>query len=173
MHGSHMTKRSVLLPKRLVNRAPLVEPQESAESVSSGQDTWGLAERIGALPGITNTCTVLADGTAASDYFIDPLYVLRRTCSKPQLMCHIDVDGILCPDIGPVDRAEVILKGWASRSDDSLTLFLPRDSIEMEIAWRIVLLVYQHMSSRTIDSRSKRKRPPTLPSFTSTAKYWM
>lgn len=173
MHESHVARRSVLLPRRLVNRVPLVEPRESAESVSSGQDAWGLAGRIAALPGITSSCTILPDGTTATDFFIDPLYVLRNDCSNRQLMCHIDIDGILLPHIGPVDRAEVILKGWSSRDEDALTMFLPRDSIEMEIAWRIVLLVYQYLSSRPVAANGKRKQSVILPSYTSTAKYWM
>lgn len=173
MHESHVARRSVLLPRRLHNRVPLVGPQESAASVSSGQDAWGLAGRIAALPGITNSCTTLPDGTTATDFFIDPMYVLRSTCSNRQLMCHIDVDGILLPHIGPVDRAEVILKGWALRDDEALTLFLPRDSIEMEIAWQVVLLVYKYLSSKPITAHGKRKRSVIFPSYTSTAKYWM
>jgi hypothetical protein len=135
--------------------------------------TWGLAERIAALPGLTAQYTSLADGTTASDHFVDSAYVLRSPCIQPQLLCHIDFEGILVPKLGPLDIAEVVHKGWASNTDIPLTIFLPRDSIEMEITWRIILLAYRHMTSKSNDSHGQERRSPTLPKYASAAKYWM
>lgn len=173
MHESHTERPSVLLPRRLVDRVPAARKKEGPSSTSPEQATADLAERIGALPGIDSKCLILADRITATDYFILPGYVMRGTFSDPQLMCHMDSDGILLPQIDQPDRGEIVHKGWASRADDALTLFLPRDSTEMEIAWRIVLSVYHFLTSKPHRPRGKRNIATILPSYSSTAKYWM
>lgn len=163
----------MLLPRRPVERVPPARKREVPSSTSPEQATADLAERIGALPGIDSRYLILADGITATDYFILPAYVLRHAVSDPQLMCHMDSDGILLPQIDQPDRAEVVHKGWASRTDDSLTLFLPRDYAELEIAWRIVLSVYHFLTSNPRQPKGKRNIATILPSYSSTAKYWM
>ena len=173
MHTSHQAKRVVLLPKRLVHRVPLIEPPESADAVAAGKDNWGLSERISALPGVTSTSTILDDGAAATDHFLDAAYILRYTYSGPRLLCHVDLEGISVPELDPVDKAEIVYKGWASRAEDEITLYLPRDSIEMEIAWRIILRAYQFLASRPPEYRARREPSRDLPICASTAKYWI
>lgn len=163
----------VLLPKRLAHRVPLIEPPESANAIAAGTDNWGLSERICALPGLTATRTILDDGATATDHFIDAAYILRYPYSGPRLLCHIDLDGISVPELDPVDKEEIASKGWASCVEDEITLYLPRDSIEMEIAWRIILRAYQFLASRPPEFRTRRKSATDLPKCVSTAKYWM
>ena len=173
MYESHRAKLMVLLPKRLEHRVPLIESPESAGAVAAGRDNWGLSERISALPGVITNRTVLDDGATATDHIVDSAYVLRNPCDFPQLLCHIDLEGISIPQLDPVDKLEVTYKGWASRADEETTLYLPRDSIEMEIAWRIILRAYQYLASRPPDMRIRRKSSSDLPKCVSTAKYWM
>jgi hypothetical protein len=163
----------MLLPRRLADRIPVTDPGSYDVALSSRPNTWGLAERLKNLPGISQNYTLLADNTSAEDYFIESSYVLRCSCSKPQLFCHIDHDGILLPGISPLDKEQVLQKEWATRADDSVNVFLPRDSIEMEIAWRIVLLAYQFWTSAQARSCAGQTDQPILPTFSSTAKYWM
>lgn len=164
---------TVFLPRRLAHRVSPGDSRETATGVAGGDDNWGLAKRIGALPGVTTTNTVLDDGTTATDHFIEAAYVLRSLYSSPTLLCHIDPDGILLPQLDPTDKPEIALKGWACRADDETVLHLPRDSIEMEIAWRVILRAYQYLASRPPHSRARRKTSPELPQCVSTAKYWM
>lgn len=173
MHESHETTGPVLLPRRLVHRVLLRGSPESPVAIAAGKDNWGLSECIGALPGVMTTQTMLDDGATVTDHLVDPAYVLRSPCRDPQLLCHIDIEGILLPQLDPLDKAEVVLKGWASRAGDEITLYLPRDFIEMEIAWRIILQTYQFLASQPSKSRARRKAVPELPKFASTAKYWM
>lgn len=173
MHESQEASRSTLLPKRLVHRVPLIEPQESAATIAAGLDNWGLAGRIGALPGIAAIRSVLDDGATATDYFVDEAYVLRNACSGPQHFCRIDMGGISLPQLDPVDKTEIVVKGWAVRADDMTVVYLPRDSIEMEIAWQILLQAYQYLATRRPESGKRRKVMPELPKCASTAKYWM
>lgn len=172
MTGTHILQRIVLLPKRLADRAALVEPCNYDAAASPPPNTWGLTERIAALPGIRPEHKILADNTLATDHFIEDSYLLRHSWRKPQLLCHIDSQGILLADISPVDKEEVLQKGWSSSTEDALILFLPRDSIEMEIAWRIVLLAYHFLTSRPATVRTKTKSRPIMPSVSSMAKYW-
>ena len=173
MHESHETRNSLLLPRRLVHRVPLIEPSENATAVAAGLDNWGLSRRISSLPGVSAKCTVLDDGAVVTDHIIDPAYVLRSSYCAPRLLCHIDCEGISLPQLDPGDDAEVLLKGWASGAEDGITMFLPRDSIEMEIAWRIILRAYQYQASRPPRIRGVRKAAPELPKCAATAKYWM
>jgi hypothetical protein len=151
----------------------LIEPQECASAIAAGNDNWGLSERISALPGIRTIRTVLDDGVIAMDHFIDADYVLRSRYCGPHLLCHIDLEGISLAQLDPVDKEEVVFKGWASHAGDEIVLHLPRDSIEMEVAWRIILRAYQYLASRPRESRFRQKTAPDLPKFASTAKYWM
>lgn len=170
MHESHQTRCSVLLPRRLAQRVPLIE---APENVAAGADNWGLARRIRALPGMGAHRTVLDDGATATDYFIGEAYVAKWPATGPQLFCHIDLEGISIPHLDPADRAEVVHKGWSSRADSDVVMYLPRDAIEMEIAWRIVLRAYQFLASRPAAPRKRRKLASELPKYASTAKYWM
>jgi hypothetical protein len=83
------------------------------------------------------------------------------------------MEGISVPQLDPVDKAEIAYKGWASRAEDEITLYLPRDSIEMEIAWRIILRSYQFLASKPPQFRTRKEPLPDLPKCASTAKYWM
>ncbi len=173
MHESQDASRSALLPKRMVHRVPLIEPQESAATIAAGLDNWGLTGRIGALPGIAAIRSVLDDGATATDYFVDEAYVMRHPCNGPQHFCRVDMDGISLPQLDPGDRSEIVLKGWAARADDMTVVYLPRDSIEMEIAWQILLQAYQYLATRQPLSDRRRKVMSDLPKCASTAKYWM
>jgi hypothetical protein len=163
----------VLLPKRLARRVSSFEPPESAGAIAAGKDNWGLSDRIRVLPGVSTVHTVLDDGATATDHFIDPAYVLRTVCIGPQLLCHIDMEGILVPQLDAVDKAEVAFKGWASRAEDQSIIYLPRDSIEMEIVWKIILRAYQFLASRPPKFRAPRGSSLDLPKCVSTANYWM
>lgn len=172
MHGTHNSQRLVLLPKRLADRAVLIEPGNYDHAAAPRPNTWGLTERIAALPGIRPEHTLLADDSLATDHFIEDSYVLRRSSTSPQLLCHVDCDGIMLPEISALDKEEVLQKGWSSYTDGPVILFLPRDNIEMEIAWRIVLLSYHFLTSRPARSRFEKNNRSTMPKFSPTAKYW-
>jgi hypothetical protein len=172
MPGTQNLQRIVLLPKRLADRVALIEPGNHDAAASPRPNTWGLAERVAALPGIRPEHTILADSTLATDHFIEDSCVLQHSWRKPQLLCHIDCQGILLAEISPVDKEEVLQKGWSSSAGEALILFLPRDSIEMEIVWRIVLLAYHFLTSRPATVRTKTKSRPIMPSVSSMAKYW-
>lgn len=172
MHESHTSRRSVILPKRLAEFTPLARSRHATAPLSDGQEIRTLSERIGALPGVETRCTLLADGAATSDYFIQPEFVLSHACGTSQLMCHIDADGILLPFVDDADRAEVLHKGWALPADGALTLYPPRNASETEIAWRVVLSMYQHLTLRPVQSGVMRNNAPIFPKYSSTAKYW-
>ena len=156
-----------------MDRVSLPGRHGAGTAAAADPDTWGLAERIGGLPGVMASCTSLPDGSTATDHFIDDVYVLRSVRSGPQLFCHIDRDGLMLPELATVDKAEIVNKGWASRVDDWITVFLPRDSVEMEISWRIVLLAYRYLTTRPAGTDAPLKKSPILPKCASAAKYWM
>ncbi|MDX1404585.1 MAG: hypothetical protein R3192_08605 [Woeseiaceae bacterium] len=141
--------------------------------MAAGRDHWGLSLRISALPGIVTSVSMLEDGSCATDHFIQPAYVLRRLATGKLLLCRIDCQGVTLPQLDPADSSQVLAKGWAACSDDSMTLYLPRDSIEMDIAWRIILRAYQHLASRPPTSRRRHVAATTLPQFAPTTRYWM
>lgn len=166
-------RRIVFLPKRLADHVALIDASVCSSAAASESDYWGLTDRIDALPGISPRHTLLANDTLTTDHFIDPAYILGRSCSRPKLLCHMDCDGILLPEMSMPDREEVLRKGWASCASDAVSLFPPRDSIEMEIAWRIILLAYHYLTSMPDGSPTREKTTPVWPVCSSTAKYWV
>jgi hypothetical protein len=163
----------VLLPKRLAEHAATVETVSDQPLATPRPRCWGLYRRIEALPGIELRQTRGANDMLASDYYIDGSYVLRSIAADAQLLCRIDADGILLPMISPHAREEVLRKGWATGSDDAVIMYLPRDSIEMEIAWRIVLIAYQFRTLAPPRPRSSTSTQTAAPHGSSTSQYWM
>lgn len=171
MPATHNLQRTVLLPKRLADDVVGIAPGNCFKEVASRPNTFGLTERIEALPGIKVEHALLPDNTLTTDHFIEGAYILRDARTAPHLLCHIDNDGILIPDMSPLDTEQVMRKGWASCVDEAVVLFLPRDDIEMEVSWRIVLLAYQFLTSP--QSGARRKGQARLPHCSSWAKYWL
>lgn len=169
----HSPQRQVLLPRRLIDRTPLEEPGNNGSGDAGVRKTWDLTERIEALPGVWSNRTSLPDGTVATDFFIESSVLLRQHRSKQNLMCHIDGDGIFLPRVSTSDTEEILMKGWGIRAGKSIRVFLPRDRIEKEIAWRVILLAYRFETSQRTRSEAGTKIHPMTPGFASSAKYWV
>lgn len=143
----------VLFPRRIADRVS--EGGGSEESLSPQRFSDCLIGRLDALPGVQQENALLADGSLATDHFIEHYFVRCFPCVSRQLFCHIDINGILLPHLPAEDAKELAHKGWGSCEDSANTVLLPRDWIEVEIVWRVVLLAYRYLTSSSAVSRAR------------------
>lgn len=160
----------VRLPRRLRDYVPVIESDSVQRAEVPQPNTWGLIERISTLPGVRAEHSLDAGNAPITDCLIEPDYVPGLAATSPQLLCRIECKGILLPNMSPLDREKVAQKRWALSPDDTL-LYLPRDSIEMEIEWRIVLYAYQFMTALPARAHSIRKKWPVATIQSATMSY--
>lgn len=173
MTQSHKLQHKVPQRRRSSDRGALRPPNETHADDPARAFVLFIAERIEHLPGVWSEIVNAPDCGLSADLYINSAYMPRLRHENPYLMCHIDHDGILLQQMSLPDREEIQRKGWSVRREDSIRVFLPRDEIEMEIAWRIVSLAYLFETSPSIRPRANGNSPRALPNCSSTAKYWM
>jgi hypothetical protein len=167
MYGRDDTRVETLLPKRLSDRVPLVAPGTEAAPAVMVAEIQGLMLRLGALPGVHAELVTSADGETVMDFYIDADYLIGTIRDDPCLLCGIGSQGIDKLKLLPEDANEVVRKQWGTATDETLRIYLPRDAIEMEMIWRIILLAYQF---RTL--RSPRTVNRVLPQVATATRSW-
>jgi hypothetical protein len=173
MTQSHKTQPGVFLPRRISDRrSPGTLDKTGADDLAQAFIRIA-AERIERLPGVRSEITSATNNRIAADFYIESAYMPRLRHADPYLMCHIDNGGIQLQQISLPDRDEIRRKGWSMHTEDSICVFLPRDGIEIEVAWRVVALAYLFETSPSTRPRANGNSPRTLPNCSSTAKYWM
>jgi hypothetical protein len=173
MPGTHNLQPTAPLPRRLAAVVVATDARNGSVESTLQPNTFGLAGRIEALPGIRPAHTLLADGSLATSYFLDWPYLFRCTLGDAQLLCHVDCSGIMLPKLEAPDKEEVMRKGWVCCPEAPVMLFLPRNDIEMETLWQIVLLGYRFLTSRQAAQRRATSNETHWPKCSSTAKYWL
>lgn len=149
MYGQDNTRLNVLLPRRIPDPVLLVEPGSNGSPGRLEPNICGLVERIQALPGVYSEAMTISHSDTATACYIDGEYVVRTLREDPYLLCKIDGHGIEQVKLAQSDADEVIRKGWGMPFGESLCIYPPRDVIEMEIAWRVILLAYQFPTLRS------------------------
>jgi hypothetical protein len=145
----------VLFPRRIADGVSEQEGGGGEEVLSLQRFSDCLIGRLDALPGVQQQIALLPDGMLATDHFLEHYFVRRFPCVSRQLLCHIDTNGILLPHLSAADAKELVYKGWGFCEDSANTVLLPRDWIEVEIVWRVVLLAYRYLTSSSAVSRAR------------------
>jgi hypothetical protein len=172
MPGTHNLLPNAPLPRRLADVVAATDVGIGSGKSTLQANTFGLAGRIEALPGIRPEHTLLSDGSLATSYFLDWPYLSRGALGDARLLCYIDCGGIMLPELEASDKEEVMRKGWACCPEAPVMLFLPRNEIEMETLWRIVLLGYRLLTSRPEAQRHSTNNDTYWPKCSSAARYW-
>jgi hypothetical protein len=155
MYDNCEPRARVLFPRRIADRVSEHEGGGCEEVPSPQRFSDCLIGRLDALQGVQQKIALLPDGTLATDHFIEHYFVRRFPCVSQQLLCHIDINGILLPHLSAADAKEVVDKGWGFCEDSANIVLLPRDWIEVEIVWRVVLLAYRYLTSSSAVSRAR------------------
>lgn len=105
-----------------------------------------LADRIADLPAIETVERDPNGGSRSVDVFVRPASAAARKQHLPVLLCEIGSAGIVVHGLSNPDRHQVLSRGWGRLSRDGVLLFLPRDELELETAWRILLRAHESLS---------------------------
>lgn len=158
----------VLLPKRLPDRSSAFEGVSAALAGPMLADHSELFGRIDALPGVHSVVTGVSGQATMRDYYLDRDHVGGGASAFPYPFCRIDEQAIVLLNLAPPDKDEVLRKGWGTADGETLCVFLPRDTIETEVAWRVILLSYRFQTTRAAATVRR-----ALPQVASTTRYWV
>jgi hypothetical protein len=104
-----------------------------------------LAHRIAELPGIE---TVESGGDTLPCCVDVHLHRQSRSAhelSAPLLLCSIGNDGVVIRGLSNWDKHRVLCGGWGRLERDYVTIFLPRDEMELEVCWSILQRAYHSL----------------------------
>lgn len=157
----------------MANCVPLIRFCGSESGLNTQPDTWGLVERIDGLPGVRPKSVGESPNGRVREFYVESDYSQNLRCQSPCLLCRVSDEGIFIQHMNSSDRTEVLEQQWGEYVAGAIRVFLPRDDIELDLVWRIVLLAYRYVTSTPDENRTHGDLMPILPSCSSTTRYWI
>lgn len=115
-----------------------------------------LADYIADLPGILVVDHDPVDGSRKVDVQYQPPATSRFKRRRPMFLCRIGCDSIVVSGLNDRDRHQVLSRGWGRQNPAGVSLYLPRDDQELDIAWRILSRAYDALVEASASAMPER-----------------
>jgi hypothetical protein len=115
-----------------------------------------LADYIADLPGIRVVDQDPVDGFRKVDVQYHPPATSRHKRRRPMFLCRVGSDSIVISGLNDRDRHQVLSRGWGRLHPAGISLYLPRDEQELDIAWRILSHAYDALVEASASAMHER-----------------
>jgi hypothetical protein len=165
-----MNHRYLISRVHLPSRKPaLVVTGASGETDTPPALIQAMAARISSLPGMSS-CSVGTDNAEPlRSYYLDSAFVRDQNADAPCFFASLDSAGRVSLIASIRNQAEILRSGWGALNNDQIVIVPPRDSIDLGIIWRIIMMAYFDLATQKHSNAWSEFRRAAAPTDMATA----
>jgi len=135
----------VHLPKRCLSHTR-VNVGSDTDSIFALVDA--LANRIGSLPGVECRVVTAGDAEGLRHYYLDKAFTLDPATDDAVFFAALDSEGRVSLSISREETEEITRTGWGELKGGRIRTSQPRDTGDLTVLWRIILMAYFDIAAR-------------------------